>query len=181
LVAEVQTPSDVTYRLYDWERVDPATGSPRDLHIESALENLSLEPVPQGCENRSHVASVWTAVTSLVRCPSFVIERVRMVEGVEQPIPHAEMVMWMVLEGSGDVRCDDLKEPLGFRRGDTVLLPAALRNGVVRAHEVCTWLEVTVPIESSLAGFERPAREEHRAPTRAPGYVSLNVSPEVGS
>ena len=32
LVAEVQTPSDITYRVYDWDRVDPGTGRPRDLH-----------------------------------------------------------------------------------------------------------------------------------------------------
>ncbi|GAF79177.1 unnamed protein product, partial [marine sediment metagenome] len=41
LVAEVQTPSDITYRLYDWNRIDPSTGSPRELHLEQALECIS--------------------------------------------------------------------------------------------------------------------------------------------
>lgn len=177
LVAEVQTPSDVTYRLYDWERVDPATGTRRELHVEQALKCISFDPVPPESEQRRHVASLWTSVTSLIRCPSFTIERVRMIEGVEQPIPHAEMVLWMVLEGRGDVRCSDLKEPLRFARGDTVLLPAAMRDGIVRTHDRCMWLEVTVPIASTLAGYERPDREERSTVTGTPGYVTLNVPP----
>jgi mannose-6-phosphate isomerase len=175
LVAEVQTPSDVTYRLFDWNRVDPAGGAPRALHVEEALACVSIEPPAPEIERRSHVASVWTAVTSLIRCPSFHIERVRMVDGVEQPIPHAEMVIWMVLEGRGEVRCGALKEPLGFARGDTVLLPAAMRDGVVRALENCMWLEVTVPIDSPLVGYERPERETPQSAAQAPGYVRLNV------
>ena len=174
VVAEVQTPSDITYRLYDWDRVDSDSGKPRTLHIEEALRCVSFDEIPAGVEERQHVASVWTAVTSLVRAPAFNIERVRMVQGVEQPIPHAEMVIWMVLEGAGSVRCLDLKEPLLFRRGDTVLLPAALREGVVSAHENCMWLEVTVPIESSLADFDRPDREALRAPPSS-GYVSIHI------
>jgi len=182
LVAEVQTPSDVTYRLYDWNRVDPASGAPRELHLEQALACVSVEPPDPGVERRSHVASVWTSVTSLIRCPSFTVERVRMVDGVEQPIPHAEMVIWMILEGRGDVRCGDLKEPLGFARGDTVLLPAAMRDGIVRALENCMWLEVTVPIESPLAGYDRPERDTPHSAARSPGYVTLNVPrPEIES
>src|SRR5581483_9365793 len=36
-VFEVQQTSDITYRLYDWDRVDAKTGRPRDLHIDTAL------------------------------------------------------------------------------------------------------------------------------------------------
>lgn len=37
VVFEVQENSDVTYRLYDWDRVDKKTGKPRDLQIEEAI------------------------------------------------------------------------------------------------------------------------------------------------
>jgi len=176
LVAEVQTPSDVTYRLYDWDRIDPATGQRRELHIEQALECVRYEPVPPESEKPQHLASVWTSVTSLVRCEAFVVERVRMAEGVEQPIPHAEMVIWMVIEGRGLIYCKDLDRPLGFARGDTVLLPAGMREGRVRADGNCLWLEVTVPIASSLAGYDRPDSESlRRATTDAGHFVPLNV------
>jgi len=62
-VAEVQTPSEVTYRLYDWNRVDAATGRRRELHIEEALACVSYgQSLPE--EPPQHTASVWTSVTS---------------------------------------------------------------------------------------------------------------------
>ncbi|MBU0639255.1 MAG: class I mannose-6-phosphate isomerase, partial [Planctomycetes bacterium] len=42
IVAEVQTPSDVTYRLYDWGRVG-LDGQPRELHVEQALANIRYD------------------------------------------------------------------------------------------------------------------------------------------
>ena len=39
LIAEIQTPSDTTYRVFDWNRVDD-TGKARELHIEEALESI---------------------------------------------------------------------------------------------------------------------------------------------
>ncbi len=179
LVAEVQTPSDITYRVFDFDRVESSTGRPRTLHIDEAMECMHFEPVPAECETPQHVASLWTSVTSLVRCPSFVIERVRMVEGVEQVIPYEEMMIWMVLEGSGEVHCKALGEPLRFQRGDTVLLPAALKDARVRTLAPSLWLEVSVPVESELKGFARPSRAS-LAPV-APGstFVPLNISPRA--
>jgi len=177
-VAEVQTPSDVTYRVYDWNRVDANTGRPRELHLEQAMACVSYEPVPVKYETRNHVASVWTQVTSLVRCESFVIERVRMVEGVDQMLPYAEMVIWMVLEGGGELSCAGLREPIPFTRGDTVVLPAGLKEGRVRTTDSSLWLEVTLPIASSLAEFDRPSREELMIPDHRGGFVQVNVPKE---
>ncbi len=44
VIYEVQQSSDTTYRLYDWDRVDPATGEGRDLHIEDALSVINKSP-----------------------------------------------------------------------------------------------------------------------------------------
>lgn len=174
VIAEIQTPSDTTYRLYDWDRVNPKTGGPRDLHIEEALESISFEPVSAEAEHPEHIASVWTTITRLVRCESFVVERVRMVAGVEQAIPYDEMVAWMVLEGGGAIRCDGLKEPVAFGVGDTVLLPAALENGRVTVEEASTWLEISIPVESSLGNLSQTERDSMRSDPRT-NYVPLNV------
>jgi mannose-6-phosphate isomerase len=45
LVAEIQTPSDTTYRVFDWNRVDD-TGKPRQLHIAEALESIHFDVTP---------------------------------------------------------------------------------------------------------------------------------------
>jgi len=45
LIAEIQQPSDVTYRLYDWERLD-ATGQPRELHVEAGIAATNFDQGP---------------------------------------------------------------------------------------------------------------------------------------
>jgi mannose-6-phosphate isomerase len=60
LAAEVQTPSDTTFRVYDFDRVDPSNGKTRDLHIDEAMDCIDFtasEPQPAA---RSHVASAFT-------------------------------------------------------------------------------------------------------------------------
>lgn len=173
LVAEVQTPSDVTYRLHDWNRVDPSTGRPRELHLDDAIASARFDATPPE-QQPEHTASVWTTVSSLCRNESFVIERVRMIEGVEMQVPHSELVVWIVLEGRGSIACDGVREPLEFRGGETVVLPAGMKHGRVKTTAPCVWLEVTVPIRSDLSGFDRPGRSELIAPS-AGRYVPLQV------
>ena len=81
-----------------------------------------------------------------------------MVEGVEQPLACDEMVIWMVLEGGGTIRYNGSGDPVEFKTGDSIVIPADLRGGRVQTNAKCMWLEVTIPIRSSLAEFERPDR-----------------------
>src|SRR5206468_7075395 len=74
LVAEVQTPSDTTFRVYDFNRVDPSTGKPRKLHVTEALECIDFSGTMELPQRRSHVAGFHTTVTQLVSCPYFKIE-----------------------------------------------------------------------------------------------------------
>lgn len=143
LVAEIQTPSDVTYRLYDWGRVRPAADA--GMHIDEALACIRTDIDIAPFEKRSHVSSVWTTVTRLVKCPSFTLERVRFSGGVEQDIPYAELVCWVVLEGSAEISHGKGGRE-SFTRGDTVVLPAELRDARLKTETDCQWLEVTIPM-----------------------------------
>jgi len=64
---------------------------------------------------------------------------------VEEPVPYDEPVIWMMLEGEASVRVDGMREPTTFRRGETVLLPARMKNPVIKTGKDCVWLEVTFP------------------------------------
>jgi mannose-6-phosphate isomerase len=154
LVAEIQTPSDVTYRVYDWGRADPATGRPRDLHIEEALGCITLGPQSFPQEVRTEVAGVWTSATRLIACESFVVDRAGAPAGLDRPIPHAEIAIWMVLEGRGRIRWgrDGHDATLAFRGGDTLVLPAGLGPAQLVTEEDCVWLNVTVPKGKGDAG-----------------------------
>ena len=145
LAAEVQTPSDTTYRVYDFNRVEAATGKPRTLHVDQALACIDFTGAPEPVQQRSHVAGFFTTVTRLCTCEFFKIEKVRFTEGVEEPVPYDQPVIWMMLEGEAEVRVDGVKEPTRFVRGDTVLLPAKMKKPMIKTLKDCVWLEVTFP------------------------------------
>ncbi|HKQ47484.1 MAG TPA: type I phosphomannose isomerase catalytic subunit [Phycisphaerae bacterium] len=174
VVAEVQTPSEVTYRLYDWGRTRAAEDG--GLNVEKGLACVRADADWAACERRSHVTSFFTTVTRLVSCPRFVIERVRFSGEMEQEIPYAELVCWMVLEGRGEIAYGKGGVE-SFGRGEVVVLPAGLEKPKLRTKTDCVWLEVTVPVKSDLAGYEHPDAAALRAAEGGPGApVQINIS-----
>jgi mannose-6-phosphate isomerase len=151
LVAEVQTPSDTTFRVHDFNRIDPATGRPRTLHVEQALECIDFSGRTEAPQVRSHVAGLFTTVSRLVTSESFKLEKVRFTEGVEEPVPYDQPVVWVMLHGEAEVRVQGMKEPTRFKAGETVLLPARMNNPVIKTVTDCVWLEVTFPTEPEVA------------------------------
>lgn len=152
LAAEVQTPSDTTFRVFDFNRVDSTTGKPRKLHIDQAMECIdftgAIDKLSE--QTRSHAAGYHTTVTRLVDCPYFKQEKVRMSEGVEEAIPYDQPVVWMMLQGESQVKVKDVAEPIMIRRGETVLLPAGMNQPVIKTLSDCVWLEVTFPTKGQV-------------------------------
>jgi len=139
LVAEVQTPSDTTFRLYDWGRTE------RQLHIEQAMQCLTFGPLDVAAvEQRTHIANPFTTVSRLIGCEHFRIEKVRMSQGYAQQIPYDQPAVWMVLEGAGCITTSDA-DPVTFTRGQTLLMPAAMADPKVQLDDDTAWLEVTFP------------------------------------
>ena len=140
LVAEVQTPSDTTFRVFDWGRTN------RELHIEQAIECIDFGP-PQVAENekRSHIAGMFTTISSLVNCEHFKIEKVRMLESYAQEIPYDQPTIWMIQKGSGEIETGNDNDPVDFKTGDTLLIPAASKDAQVKLHEDTVWLEIAFP------------------------------------
>ncbi len=149
LVAEVQTPSDTTFRVYDWGREG------RELHVEAALASMHFGPArTKEYEKRTHIAGMFTTVSKLVSCEHFRMEKVRMSEGYEQEIPYDQPTVWMVLEGAGRIspgyparhgKHPRAGGPVTFVAGDTMLMPASLREAKVVFDKDTVWLEVSFP------------------------------------
>lgn len=146
LVAEVQTPSDTTFRVYDFGRVDETTGEPRQLHVDQAMACIDFSGGSEEKQPvRSHVAGLFTTVTSLVSTPYFKIEKVRFAEGVEEAVPYDQPVVWVMLEGEAELKVADVREPTRITKGETVLLPARMKQPAIKTISDCVWLEVTFP------------------------------------
>jgi mannose-6-phosphate isomerase len=144
LVAEVQTPSDTTFRVFDWGR----TG--RQLHIEQALACIHWGPAPPA--TRVHAGSI---TTRLVSTPYFTLDECRPTHG--QPLQasvQARATVLIVLEGQADLRFGpdrhgmplaDHERPLPLRPGRTVLIPAEISERThLIAHGACRVLRVGV-------------------------------------
>lgn len=145
-VAEVQTPSDTTYRVFDFNRVDASTGKPRGLHIDQALDCIDFTGAEPKQPAKKHEAGFFTTVTRLVQAPQFNIEKVRMNEGVEQAIPYDQPVVWILLSGEVAIRVKNMDAPVKASRGTTLLLPARMESPVVTVLRDAQWLEVTFPV-----------------------------------
>ncbi|MCE9589003.1 MAG: class I mannose-6-phosphate isomerase [Planctomycetes bacterium] len=142
LAAEVQTPSDTTYRLFDWGRTD------RALHVDQAMAAMEFGPPPSSIkhiERRSHIAGMFTTVTRLVLCDHFRIEKVRMSESYEQEIPYDQPAIWMVLQGKGRLTPGNGAEAVPFTQGETILIPAGMDNARVHLDADTVWIETTFP------------------------------------
>ena len=119
-LAEIQQTSDVTYRIYDFDRHDDL-GRPRELHTELAAESINYDVLP---DYQTHYTPVKNQRVQLVECPYFTTS----VYDLDQPIDLDytaldSFVILIGLSGAGIVtEADGTRFVL--RAGETILLPA---------------------------------------------------------
>jgi mannose-6-phosphate isomerase len=147
LAWEVQTPSDTTYRVFDFNRVDASTGKPRTLHIEQALACIDFSGKSPPKQSRNTITTATSTISRLVSSPYFNLDKVRARGGVDgAPLHYDQPVVWTMLEGEAHLRVSDLPEPVVITRGETVLLPARMKSPSIRMLSNCVWLEVSFPL-----------------------------------
>ena len=120
LVAEVQTPSDTTFRVYDWGRVG------RELHIEQSMACISFEQARQATKAKSG-----EAISRLVTTGYFELDQVNILSG--EMFACGEGLMGsahrpqalMLIAGRGKLQNQEL------RAGQTSLIAASIRNSTI--------------------------------------------------
>jgi mannose-6-phosphate isomerase len=125
IVAEVQQPSDATFRLFDWNRLD-AAGQSRPLHRERGLQAIDWQQGPIGplVPTRLDVHDPGVVGEALLSTPWIRLERYTV--GHSWTAPHVgEMTVWMVLEGDAELLDPTNGNQYERPRGSTVLIPAA--------------------------------------------------------
>ncbi len=148
LVAEIQSPSDTTFRVYDWGRTN------RQLHIDEALQCIAFGEPPRPAETPGVPVDVdGLRTTPLAKTDLFGLERIEALAVARHRIEtQGQPEVWMVLAGVGRIETRGA-ESLDVAAGTTVLLPAAIGDAEAHLDPGATILRVTLPspIEGLIA------------------------------
>lgn len=114
LIAEIQTPSDTTFRVFDWNRVDE-TGNPRALHINEAIESIHF--------GRQDYKFSATTTGRLIDSRFFKVDKEQHKPDSEVLVSNGQMKILIFLTGSGTIAGPNYM--VDFKPGETLLIPAA--------------------------------------------------------
>lgn len=119
LIAEIQQTSDITYRLYDWDRLD-SNGVGRELHTDLALDAINFEPT----NTKLDYEVVKNKSVNLVECPFFNTNILQISEKYNWKKTKESFTVLMCTEGSFTINMLHFKAE--FKKGDTILIPAII-------------------------------------------------------
>ena len=119
VVAEIQQTSDITYRLYDFDRVD-AKGATRELHVDLALEAINYNTV----ETKKEYLKNINESNVVVDCSYFTTNFIPLDGEISVSKSGKSFTVYMCTEGGFGLEYNDSK--VQYKKGDTVLIPAAM-------------------------------------------------------
>ena len=124
LLAEIQQTSDITYRIYDFNRLD-AEGKPRELHTDLAVDAIDYtyhEKYKQDYISKENESS------EIIKCDYFTTNILDFNNQVEKDYVNLDsFVVYMCLEGEFEIIYYE-KEVEKIKKGETILIPAELKN-----------------------------------------------------
>jgi len=127
VVAEIQQTSDITYRLYDFDRKD-AQGNTRELHVDLALDAINYNKVDtqKKYETKTNTSNV------VVDCPYFTTNFLPLENKLEVSKSGETFTVYMCIEGNFEIEYDGFKQ--SYKKGDTVLVPAEINAFILNGN-----------------------------------------------
>lgn len=138
LLAEIQQTSDITYRIYDWDRVD-AEGNSRELHTQLAMEAIDFS-MPYNYkvsfEKKENVSNL------MVSCPYFTTNFLPVVNKIAKENTLDSFLIYMCVKGSVNFKVNNTKT--NVKMGETVLIPASISQFEILPDSDSELLEVYI-------------------------------------
>lgn len=138
LLAEIQQTSDVTYRIYDYNRIDKATNQKRALHNDLALDVLDFNIQE---EYKTVYTNTENQFNELIHTPYFKTNILRFSEKIEKV--YAQLDSFVILigtKGNADLIVDE--KTYQIKAGETLLIPASINKILFIPKETTEVLEV---------------------------------------
>ncbi len=149
VICEVQEYSDLTYRVYDYGRVD-ALGKPRELHIEKALEVMKFGSPVNSRVKDLPLPSDDAFKFLLAACRYFATERWEFEWNVPSQSNPAHFEILVFLSGRGALESPETEQ--SYQRGECWLMPASLGTFEMKPKENTTIIRAYVTDLTSLRG-----------------------------
>ena len=137
LLAEIQQTSDITYRVYDWDRLDKQ-GKARELHMDDAIDAFNFN-MPNNFrityskdENQSN---------KMVHCPYFTTNYLKIDKTLKIKNQYDSFIIYMCVEGEAIITTINFETSV--KAGETVLIPANILDFEITSKKA-TLLEVYV-------------------------------------
>ena len=145
VLVEIQQTSDITYRIFDWNR--KGTGNEkRELHTELALDAIDFG---QTGKNKIKIEPQIYKTINLVNCDYFNTNIIRFNKPIEKEYySNDSFVVYICIDGEFMICWDDAIEKV--RKGETVLLPAMIKEVTLKPVNEAHLLEIYINSENSV-------------------------------
>ena len=140
LLAEIQQTSDITYRIYDFDRRD-AEGNTRELHVEDALDAIDYQYYDH---YKTQYHPLKNEPVTLASCPYFETYRLDYTEDTERDYAARDsFTIYVCTEGEATLHCDG--QAYAMKKGDAYLIPASISQVTITTTKGFNMLESYVP------------------------------------
>ncbi|MEI0559627.1 type I phosphomannose isomerase catalytic subunit [Brachyspira intermedia] len=144
VIAEIQTPSDVTYRLYDWNRLDK-NGKSRELHIEDSFNVIKdINPFDLKSDKKNSFKDEKLEINTVFSNDYFNADEYIINESYFSKTNGESFEIMMVLDGKGYIESNIADNVIKLNAGKTVLIPASLGNYFIKTDDIIKMLRVTL-------------------------------------
>lgn len=133
IFAEIQENSDITYRIYDFDRLD--NGKKRELHLDRAAEVIDFNLIPEVRDTNFKDDEIRKNISNT---DFYSIDRIKILDEFEDS--YKNMLIYSILEGEGVI--EYLGESLKVKKGETVLIPANIKVKVKGSLELLRSLAI---------------------------------------
>lgn len=140
MLAEIQQSSDITYRLYDWDRLNDF-GKPRHLHINESFQAIDYTPVK---EYKTKYSPKEDKTVPVINCPQFVTNLMTITSPISKDFDELDsFVVYLCTNGEFSLKYDNNVYSVGY--GEVILIPNAVNKIEIFPKEKAAALEVYLP------------------------------------
>jgi mannose-6-phosphate isomerase len=122
LLAEIQQTSDITYRVYDWDRKDNQ-GNERELHNDLAFDAIDFN---MNDDSKVSYSNLKNESNQMVSCPYFTTNFIQITQTIKKENNHDSFIIYMCVEGEASISVEGFSERV--KKGETILIPAAIKH-----------------------------------------------------